>query len=168
MGFVARKGANTMESRTVRPIRVYADTSVFGGVFDVGFAPSSALFFDQVRSGRFRLVISTVLEDELARAPDVVRVLLDSVRQFAEPAMVEPEAMRLRDAYIAAGILTRKWEADALHVAIATVAECRIIVSWNFKHIVHFDKISLYNGVNLSLGLGEIKIHAPPEVVHED
>ena len=121
-----------------------------------------------VRSGRFRLVVSTVLEDELARAPDPVRGLLDSMRQFAEPATVEPQAMRLRDAYISAGILTRKWEADALHVAIATVAECEIIVSWNFKHIVHFDKVGLYNGLNLSLGFGAIKIHAPPEVIHED
>ena len=154
-----------MPSNVIRPIRVYADTSVFGGAFDAAFARSSGRFFDQVRCGRFRLVISTVLEDELAPAPEAVRSLLDSVRQFADPAMVEPEATRLREAYIRAGILTRKWEADALHVAIATVAACRIIVSWNFKHIVHFDKISLYNGVNLSLGYGEVKIHAPPEVI---
>ena len=39
--------------------------------------------------------------------------------------------------------------ADALHVAQATVASCRVIVSWNFKHIVHFAKIPLYNAVNV-------------------
>ena len=155
-------------AKPFHPIRVYADTSVFGGVFDVAFARPSLKFFDQVRSGQFRLVISTILEDELAPAPHEVRAVLESVRPFAEPAMVEQEATRLRDAYIAAGILTRKWEADALHVALATVTECRIIVSWNFKHIVHFDKISLYNGVNLSLGYGAVKIHSPPEVIDED
>jgi hypothetical protein len=35
----------------VRPIRVYADTSVFGGVFDDLFAQPSRTFFDQVREG---------------------------------------------------------------------------------------------------------------------
>jgi len=43
----------------------------------------------------------------------------------------------------------RKSEVDALHVAVATVSNCRLIVSWNFKHIVNFQKIPLYNGVNL-------------------
>ncbi len=62
----------------------------------------------------------------------------------------------------------RSWEADALHVALATVAECRLIVSWNFRHIVHFDKIGLYNGVNMSLGYAMISIHAPPEVIDEN
>ena len=30
---------------------------------------------------------------------------------------------------------------------------CRCIVSWNFWRIVHFDKIPLYHGVNLSTAL---------------
>ena len=34
-----------------------------------------------------------------------------------------------------AGIVSRKWEADALHVAVATVQRCRVIVSWNFQHL---------------------------------
>ena len=55
-----------------------------------------------------------------------------------------------------------------MHVALATVAECRLIVSWNFRHIVHFDKIGLYNGVNMSLGYAMISIHAPPEVIDEN
>ena len=33
-------------------------------------------------------------------------------------------------------------------VALATVSKCSLIVSWNFKHIVHFEKIPLYNAVN--------------------
>ena len=35
-----------------------------------------------------------------------------------------------------------------MHVALATVANARMIVSWNFKHIVNFQKIPLYNAVN--------------------
>ena len=72
--------------------------------------------------------------------------------------------MHLQEAYLAAGIVGPKSAADALHVAAATVSECRVIVSWNFKHVVNFEKIPLYNGVNLTNGYGPIAIHTPEEV----
>ena len=79
------------------------------------------------------------------------------------------EAIRLQQAYVTAAIVGPKWEADALHVAVATVFECRLIVSWNFRHIVNFQKIPLYNGVNLAKGYGAIAIHTPQEVIgHEN
>ncbi len=71
----------------------------------------------------------------------------------------------LRDAYLHAAVVTPKWEADALHVAVATVQRCRIIISWNFQHIVHFDKIPLYNGVNLINGYDTLSINTPSEVI---
>ena len=55
------------------PIRVYADTSVFGGVFDEEFARASTVFFDGIRSGRLLLVTSAIVEDELVGAPTKVR-----------------------------------------------------------------------------------------------
>jgi len=62
-----------------------------------------------------------------------------------------------------------KWSTDALHVALATVSRCRVVVSWNFKHIVHFDKIPLYNGVNLINGYEALSINTPAEIIaYED
>jgi predicted nucleic acid-binding protein len=53
-------------------MRVYADTSVFGGVFDAEFHEASLAFFDQVRDTRFELVSSGLVVDELAEAPEEV------------------------------------------------------------------------------------------------
>ena len=39
---------------------------------------------------------------------------------------------------------------DAAHIAVATVSNVDLVVSWNFKHIVHFEKIGGYEGVNLT------------------
>ena len=64
-----------------------------------------------------------------------------------------------------AGIVKPKWAADAQHVAAASVNRCRVIVSWNFKHIVHFDKIPLSNGVNLINGYDTLSINTPAEVI---
>lgn len=39
-------------------------------------------------------------------------------------------------------------------------------MSWNFKHIVNYDKIRKFNSVNLFLGYREIDIRSPLEVIH--
>lgn len=147
------------------PIRVYADTSVFGGVFDPEFEEPSRKFFDQVREGRFQLVVSDTTQAEILPSPDSVRQWWDEFLPLAEYVDVSASAIALQAAYLKAGILTPKWEADALHVAVATAQRCRVIVSWNFQHIVHFDKIPLYNGVNLINGYDTISINTPSEVI---
>lgn len=40
-----------------------------------------------------------------------------------------------------------------------------MIVSWNFKHIVHFDKMRGFNAVNLQEGYARLDIFSPLEVV---
>ena len=41
-------------------------------------------------------------------------------------------------------------------------------VSWNFQHIVHFQKIPQYNAVNALHGYNSIAIHSPREVINDD
>ena len=147
------------------PIRVYADTSVYGGVFDPGIDASSREFFAQVKTGRFQWVVSAVVVDELANAPERVRQVYEELLPWADFISISVEAVRLRDAYLKAGGVTPKWATDALHVALASAERCRCIVSWNFRHIVHFDKIPLYNGIDLINGFESISINTPAEVI---
>ena len=151
----------------LHPIRVYADTSVFGGLFDARFTVASTALFTHVESGRFKLVLSPLVDEELVQAPLAVREEFARLSSLAERISPSPEIRLLQKAYLAAGILTPKSTADAYHVASATVATCRVIVSWNFKHIVHFQKIPMYNGVNKINGYGEIAIHSPEEVIED-
>lgn len=51
-----------------------------------------------------------------------------------------------------------------LHIALATVADIDVLVSWNFKHIVRLDKIRIFNAVNLELGYKQLQIYSPREV----
>src|SRR5262245_61418020 len=147
------------------PIRVYADTSVFGGPFDEEFQTVSRTFFDQVKSGRFKLITSALVQEEIDPAPMQVRELFNELLHLFDVVEVSEEALDLRAAYLETGIVTRQWADDALHVAIASVAGCSLIVSWNFKHIVHFEKIPLYNAVNTLKGYATIGIFSPLEVI---
>ena len=152
----------------MRPLRVYVDTCVFGGAFDQEFSAATLAFFTQVRSGRFLLVVSALVRVEIETAPLPVQELMTEMLPFSETVYPTDEALQLQTAYLDAGILTPKWGDDALHVALATVMQCDLIVSWNFRHIVHFQKVPRYNAVNTLNGYGPIAINTPAEVLTYD
>jgi len=149
-------------------MRVYADTSLFGGVFDAEFDLPSKQFFSEAIAGRFTLVTSALVAAEVEPAPSEVRELFERYLRIAEVCKISEDALTLQQLYIDAGIVPFKSQNDALHVAIATVAACDIIVSWNFRHIVHFDKIDKYNAVNVLNEYRRIGIFSPLEVIRDD
>ncbi len=153
---------------TKRAVRIYADTSVFGGVFDAEFERASLELFDLARRGRCKIVVSSLVIDELVEAPNSVRFMFHELRSLLEVVGVTEQALELQQAYLEAGIVGPKRFADALHVAVATTSGCRAIASWNFKHIVNFRKVPLYNWVNNARGYGSIAIHSPREVVFDE
>ena len=69
---------------TSRPIKVYADTSVYGGVFDEEFTEASQAFFDLVRNGDFTLCVSEVVHQELSVAPAKVNELFQEFLPTAQ------------------------------------------------------------------------------------
>jgi predicted nucleic acid-binding protein len=148
--------------------RVYADTSVYGGVFDEEFSEASRAFFEQAKIGRFSVATSVLVRQEMGFSPIHVQEFFDRLMPTLEIIPMTEEAVRLQTDYINAGVVTEKSLTDALHVALATVAGCPIIVSWNFKHIVHFQKIPQYNAVNRLRGYDAIAIHSPQEVIEDE
>ena len=47
---------------------------------------------------------------------------------------------------------------------VAVINGIEVIVSWNFKHIVNFEKIQKFNAVNIEMGYKPILIYSPREV----
>ena len=153
----------------MKQFRVYADTSVYGGCFDEEFAAGSRAFFEAVKAGRFILVVSPTVLAELQRAPERVRKLLGQLSEnMVEMTEGADDVRRLRDAYLKAGVLGPEHQADAEHIAFASVAEVDFVIRWNFRHIVQFEKISGFQAVNLLNGYREIRIYSPREVVADE
>jgi hypothetical protein len=48
-----------------RKLKIYIDTSVFGGYYDEEFKEDTQLFFEEVKQGRFQIIYSSVADDEL-------------------------------------------------------------------------------------------------------
>ena len=143
------------------------DTSVFGGTRDDEFAEASGLFFDRVRSGEVIALISQVALDELRFAPAAVRSVLDELPgETVERVIIDDCVAALAAAYLRAKVVGATAQDDALHVAAATVAQADLIVSWNFRHIVNFERIRMFNDVNRAHRHAMIDIRSPLEIVY--
>ena len=149
----------------MKKIRIYVDTSVIGGCCDPEFEIWSRGILSDFQAGFFSLLLSVLTDAEIQEAPDEIK---DVYREFRECAneIVEltSEAIELADAYLNHNILTLNYRDDARHIAIATVAGADLLVSWNFKHIVHFEKIQMFNAVNIEMGYKQVLIYSPREV----
>jgi len=149
----------------MKRIRIYVDTSVIGGCCDPEFQEWSNGILSDFRRGTFSLLLSELVDAEIQEAPDEVK---DVYREFRECTThiieLTQEAIDLADGYLKHDILPLNYRDDARHIAIATVASADLLVSWNFKHIVHFEKIQKFNAVNIEQGYKPILIFSPREV----
>jgi len=148
-----------------KTLRIYVDTSVIGGCIDPEFAPWSNGLMKDFHEENFKPVISEVVTLELEFAPDSIKQVYASLQRLgAEILQVSEKALELADTYQEREILTPKYYDDGLHIAMATVAEVDVLVSWNFRHIVHLNKIRMFNAVNAELGYRSMEIYSPREV----
>jgi hypothetical protein len=145
--------------------RIYVDTSVIGGCADPEFGVWSNALMRDFQQRIYVPVTSDQVAAEVGDAPEFVR------QQYARFLMFSPQVLPVTDhvinlakAYVERQVLTPKFFSDGLHVALATIAEVDVLVSWNFKHIVHFHKSRLFNAVNLEQGYRSIQIYSPMEV----
>lgn len=76
------------------------------------------------------------------------------------------ETAELAKKYIEEGVVGATSYADCLHIALATIHNANILVSWNFKHIVNVVRIVGYNSVNTSEGYKPIDIRSPRELIN--
>lgn len=146
--------------------RIYIDTSVIGGCFDKEFEEWSNKLFNEFIAGKKIAVISDIVIDEILEAPDEVKEKLRQIPvQFIEQIKKEDEADYLASKYIEMKAISKNSYNDALHIAIATINNCDLLVSWNFKHIVNYQRIIIYNSINLMYGYKHLEIRTPKEVV---
>lgn len=147
-------------------MRLYIDTSVFGGYFEKEFATWSKQLIDDILSGKNIAVISDITLSEISTAPKNVREIVDKVvNENAQMVVANRESVMLSNHYLKEKIVTAKYTSDALHIAIATVNKIDVVTSWNFKHIVNLNRIRLYNSVNLKYGYSLIEIRSPRELI---
>jgi hypothetical protein len=119
-----------------------------------------------MESGLWRFVTSLVTSEELIEAPERVQDLFNSTFAATDLLNVTEEMDALAADYVAQGVVTAKYEDDALHVAVCTVTRANFLVSWNFRHLANVHRETGFNGVNLLNGYPVIRIVNPLEIIY--
>ena len=146
--------------------RIYVDTSVFGGYFEVEFEQWTKPFIQKFITGEFKLLYSQLTEIELKNAPEQVRNLIKLIPvNHIEFLSVTDMVVKLADLYIEEKVVGKTSIEDCRHIAIATLNNADLLASWNFKHIVNVARIRGYNSVNYKYGHKIIDIRTPREII---
>ena len=100
----------------------------------------------------------------MSLAPDFVKDLKSKIPLDCYKYLeLDNDSRELAESYINEKVLGKASLNDAYHIAIATVNRLDVLISWNFKHIVNYDKIKLFNSINLRLGYPMIEIRSPKD-----
>ncbi|MHA4809913.1 type II toxin-antitoxin system VapC family toxin [Flavitalea flava] len=153
-----------MESRIQR---IYLDTSVIGGYYDSEFEEDTRILFEKIKLEQFHVILSDITEGELQEAPEMIRNLfIELSAGLSTKIELTEEAVQLADTYLAEKVVGKTSRVDCFHIALATIHQVDILVSWNFKHIVNVQRIRGYNAVNMKLGYPTIDIRSPKEIIY--
>jgi predicted nucleic acid-binding protein len=144
--------------------RIYIDTSVIGGYYDVGFETATKQLFRRIINKEFDVYLSEVNEAELMNAPPQVKAVKDLIpKDCLYYIETTEEVKKLALLYIKEKALGKASRNDAYHIALASVNRIDCLISWNFKHIVNYDKIKMFNAINMRFKYPLIDIYSPLE-----
>lgn len=148
---------------------MYFDTSVLGALADRDEAhrlSRTVALLGDVATGLHIGIVSNIVNEELEQASiDVRETLREALKTVEFELVVEDEESRsLFAEYLAAKIVTVRYQNDLRHAAVATVARVDALVSWNFRHLVNVNTRRAVHAVNVRLGYPMIEIVSPEEV----
>ena len=149
--------------------RLYFDTSVFGGVYDIEFQNETNLLFEMVKCGQIICVYSDLCEYELENAPEKVKEhFLSLDKKQTEFIEITEDINKLAEEYIKEKVVGETSIDDCRHIACATISKVDYLISWNFKHIVNIFRIRGYNAINIKNGHIQLDIRSPKDIINNE
>lgn len=151
----------------MRKLKVYLDTSVISHLQQEDVPEKmreTQELWEQFKERQdVEVVISDLVIREISKCsePKLSFLLGELARLDYTLVNVTADEKGLADIYLQNGVLREKSLDDLTHIAIATLNDCRYIVSWNFKHFVNPRTIKAVNAANLSLNLSQVDIYSP-------
>ncbi len=146
--------------------RLYFDTSVFGGIYDIEFQRETEKLFEMVKTGEAICVYSDLTEFELENAPEKVKEhFINLDRKTIEFVEITEEINILAEEYVREKVVGGTSIDDCRHIACATINKVDYLVSWNFKHIVNIFRIRGYNSINIKNGYIQLDIRSPKDII---
>jgi predicted nucleic acid-binding protein len=149
-------------------LSVYLETSVIGAYLDNGdsFRRDLTIRWFEHELDEYEAYSSILVQRELERIDEPHRTgYLKLIKPMKRLELTE-EASILAEGYISRGIFHRKFLADAVHVALASIHKIDYLVTWNFGHIANVRKQARLRLFNTAAGFFSPAIVTPEFLVH--
>ena len=129
---------------------LYLETSVVGAYLDNGepFRRDLTIRWWEHELSDYSPHISPLVIRELERMEEPRRAAYLNLVRDLPVLEITDEAAILADGYVERGIFHRKYIADALHVAVASVSKSDLLVTWDFGYIANVhrqSRVQLFN-----------------------
>ena len=157
----------------MKKLKIYLETTVFNFVF-ADDAPEkkqdTIKLFDEIKQGKYEPYTSEYVLRELHKAEETKKKqMIDLIEQYNIKFLdADENAVVLANKYADEKIIPVRYKTDGLHIAIATINDLDVIVSYNFRHIVKMKTIVGTESINLREGYKRIGIYSPTEVIEND
>lgn len=160
----------------MKKLKIYLDTSIINFLFAddaPDFKKITEDFFKEYFE-KYDIYISDIVLLEINKTEDQdIKSKLLAVIDKHPFKIIEindnEEVGYLSELYIKEGVIPEKKKEDAIHIAVSTVFEMDILLSWNFKHLANIRKQLLINSINEKEGyLRRLNFLSPLEVEYEE
>ena len=162
----------------MRKLKIYLDTSIISFLYaddSPDYKKATKEFFDEYIN-QYDVYITDFVIAELDNTKDedlrykFQQVIKNNKLQKLDIDSNKNESIiLLANKYIEAKIIPESKIDDAVHIAICTIFDFDILLSWNFKHIANIKKQIQINTLNMQEGyLKELYLINPLEVIYEN
>ena len=150
-------------------MRIYVDTSVINGLYaqDAEIKKETIRFFKKVKIYHYALYISEATIEEIENTPQKTKrnLLKKVVKEYKMKILpATEETRRLAREYVKNNLIPKRYFPDAFQIAIASIYNIPVLISWNFEHIVKMKTKLGVNIINKNKGYPQITICTPKEV----
>ncbi len=147
---------------------LYLETSVVGAYLDNGepFRRDLTIRWWEHELVEYRAFSSILVRREIEQVAEPHRTGYLKLLAPVENLEFAEEAAILAEGYISRGIFHRKFIADALHFALASVHKIDYLVTWNFGHLANVRKQARLRLFNTAAGFYVPMIVTPEFLVH--
>ena len=146
---------------------IYLETSVIGAYLDNDepFRRDLTIRWWEHELCRYNPSVSLLVERELDRLSEPHRSSYLNLIKDLPRVEIPDEAAILAEGYISRGIFHRKYIADAMHVAIASLHKIDFFVTWDFGHIANVHRQARLKLFNTAAGFFVPEIVTPEFLV---
>ena len=150
--------------------KIYLDTSTISYLKAQDTPEKMAdtlIFWEMLKEGSYEVIISNITVAEISKCSEPKQSFLFEKLNEIKYEIIEEndETLSLSEKYLEYGVLKSSSMDDLRHISVATVTECKYIISWNFKHFVNVKTINKVQAINKLLNYNDEIMIIPPTML---